>query len=1235
MNHPLWGVHGSSEPLLRAAWVAGPDAGAAVLLPVGRHLVGRAPGCAVRCDDPALAAHHAVVEVARDGTWRWTTLVGGPTPAEGDDPRCRTAGRSLLLLTPVPGGRPLAERRAGVVHRPPRVLRADPPVTPAGGDTRPDAADTDGIAWSGLLPSALGVVAAIVIAVITGQAMFAILGVVGSAVGVAAWAVGALGDRRRVRRAIADRRRALAANEQHRVAGRTRFVEHHRATVTDLTTAIEVLTADDDRLWQRRPNHPDAWLVALGHGEITWPAGLADDDIHGPSGFPGTVTTTIGPGSRTALRGRAAVAHDTAAAIVVQLLAGAGPADLRLMVVTRRPDAWRWLHDAPHVRCPDGSVAVVDEGRAMATAADLFTVPTGSSAPHLVIVTDDPDCLVARTAPVRRLLEHDRMPALVVLMTDDQRTPHVCRAELSVDERANGRWVPDTTDHHLPATVHVARLVAPRAAAAIAAIAGSVDPEAPGTAAALPAAVDLGALLGDPDAATIAIGWQRSATDAPPAALLGLCCHPDAGVEPVLLDLAHDGPHALVAGTTGSGKSELLRSWVLALAVARPPSDLQFVLVDFKGGAAFDALAGLPHVAGVVTDLDGAAVERCILGLDAELRRREQVLRDHGAVDLTDLRRRDGVTMARLVVVVDEFAVLARERPDDLAALVDLARRGRSLGMHLVLATQRPAGVVTDDIRANTAVRIALRVHDTADAVDVVDDAGPARFARTVPGRAMLRLGDDTVVLQTAFCPDPTVLVARVGEAAATVGHTAAAPVWLPPLPDTIAWRPGPVVGRCDDPVHRRADDLTQPDDGHLLVVGGSRDTTLALDTLVRAARWRGDDVFVLGGLRVGPWVGATVVSADDGERRLRLLRRLVAGVDTPTVLVVAGAASLRAAIGDDHHDEIELLSTLLRADPADGRRPRVVVAAEHHRDIPLPWLACCPHRWVFRLADVGDGAALGVGVRDMPTGPTGRCAVVHPSRPTLAAQLARWDGDLHLVDGSTAPTPPIEVLPDHLHADDLHLPGDALCVGLDFDHLQPATVTLDDETPVTVLGPPRSGRSTVLAQLTAEWSRLHPAGHVAVLAPRRTSLEHPEPARTVDALLEQLADVAALDDVLLVVDDAELVDDPRLGDLVQRPATAVLVAATPDGLRHSYGHWTAPLRRSRVAVLAAGCDRLDGDLVGATLPRRAPIAPRPGLVWVAEHGSLRLAQVATPAAAHRDRLRLTLAAVAHGGRGR
>ena len=159
---------------------------------------------------------------------------------------------------------------------------------------------------------------------------------------------------------------------------------------------------------------------------------------------------------------------------------------------------------------------------------------------------------------------------------------------------------------------------------------------------------------------------------------------------------SRDGPHAVVAGTTGAGKSELLVSWVLAMAARHPPSAVTFLLVDFKGGAAFAPLARLPHVSAPSAIWTRVAAARAIESLRAELRRRERVLAECGARSIDELVAPASSAQAALVIVVDEFAAVVSDQPELHELFADLAARGRSLGLHLILCTQRPSGVVRD-----------------------------------------------------------------------------------------------------------------------------------------------------------------------------------------------------------------------------------------------------------------------------------------------------------------------------------------------------------------------------------------------------------------------------------------------------------------------------------------------------------------------------------------------------------
>jgi S-DNA-T family DNA segregation ATPase FtsK/SpoIIIE len=221
--------------------------------------------------------------------------------------------------------------------------------------------------------------------------------------------------------------------------------------------------------------------------------------------------------------------------------------------------------------------------------------------------------------------------------------------------------------------------------------------------------------------------------------------------------------------------------------VANRPDELTFVLIDYKGGSAFADCARLPHTVGMVTDLDPHQVARALGSLTAELTRREHLLAAAGAKDidayqqLVDKRRAQ--PLPRLVIVIDEFASMVRELPDFVTGLVNIAQRGRSLGIHLILATQRPSGVVSQDIRANTNLRIALRVTDPAESADVIGVPDAAAIAQSTPGRAYVRLGHASIVpFQTG----------RVGGRRPGSDPAATARPWLAPLSWAALGKPEP-----------------------------------------------------------------------------------------------------------------------------------------------------------------------------------------------------------------------------------------------------------------------------------------------------------------------------------------------------------------------------------------------------------------------------------------------------------
>jgi S-DNA-T family DNA segregation ATPase FtsK/SpoIIIE len=226
-----------------------------------------------------------------------------------------------------------------------------------------------------------------------------------------------------------------------------------------------------------------------------------------------------------------------------------------------------------------------------------------------------------------------------------------------------------------------------------------------------------------------------------------------------LSERAH-GPHGVVAGTTGSGKSELLQTMVAALAVAHHPYLVNFLLIDYKGGATFNVFRDLPHTVGMITNLNGIEALRALEAIKAENRRRQRFLAERGAEHITEYHRRaarggalfppDWEPLPHLVIIVDEFAELTAELPGFLDELVATVRVGRSLGMHLVLATQRPAGHVTPEMGANLNFRLCLRVQTPEESRELIRRPDAAFLPPGIPGRAYFLVGNTLQQFQVA-----------------------------------------------------------------------------------------------------------------------------------------------------------------------------------------------------------------------------------------------------------------------------------------------------------------------------------------------------------------------------------------------------------------------------------------------------------------------------------------------------
>jgi S-DNA-T family DNA segregation ATPase FtsK/SpoIIIE len=762
--------------------------------------------------------------------------------------------------------------------------------------------------------------------------------------------------------------RRLEAQQELVAALASESVERHRRA-PDPALLWKAACAPTSRLWERRRGDSDFLLVRLGCGIL--PAEV--EVTGGPDMAPAQIvdvpiTVALQNVGVLGVSAPAARAASLARAIVGQLAVLHSPRDLGVVLLTEpaRVESWDWLRWLPHVRPASGltcqalvgldadSVAArVGELAALVEARRDAAKNGGDVGRRAIVVVVDGARTLRRTAALAQVLAQGRDVGVyaVCLDEDESRLPEECGAVAVVTGEVATRFSLRVSG--LPATQEaiadgVSIMWADRIARALA----PLRDDTPGRGSdVLPDTVRWLDIAGVADDVTsdLLTRWRRPGAGGA-RALIGV--GPEGSFA---VDIARDGPHALIAGTTGSGKSELLQTLVASLAVANRPDDLTFVLVDYKGGAAFGACAALPHTVGMVTDLDGGLVERALVSLSAELKRREALLARVAAPNIDTFRASGGV-LPRLVIVVDEFASLAEELPEFVGGLVGIAQRGRSLGVHLVLATQRPEGVVSADIRANANLRICLAVMRDSESRDVIEAPDAARISRTTPGRGYARTGhgelhafqsgrvggaaqamtDDSDVdvrlspFRALCLPAPVrrvpvdehrdvaktdldLIVAACREAAIRLDIDTPASPWLAPLPEVVvadSTSMTPLVaalGVHDVPARQaRASYLIDLDrTGHLVIAGSARSgRTTALRTLAGglATSTSVSDLHLyafdcaggsLGALSALPHCGA-VVSAHEPERARRLVSMLIAHLtERQSLLAGQGLGSL------------------------------------------------------------------------------------------------------------------------------------------------------------------------------------------------------------------------------------------------------------------------------------------------------------------------------------------------------
>ncbi len=559
------------------------------------------------------------------------------------------------------------------------------------------------------------------------------------------------------------------------------------------------ITHPSMRLWERRTPHSDFLTMMIGHGNRPFNPELSCEGSHVSTVAQNVltqigllqnvpITVNLGANNLLGLTGPRTVSTAIARGLLLQAAAMHGPGDLAIVIATSQTTmpAWAWTAWLPHTEAPFmGSARLVFQQREALEGfvAELIAnryAQQSTNQPHLLLLIDGENLATGRVPPLRPLLQQIAGPASAIVLSPSK--DQLPAATTTIVEASDTTGIVSLTQDSKPAQSLLASGMSLQLARRTARqLARYEDPEQTATNSVITHHVRLLELLqlqpaicntsAQAMAAAIVERWRSNRDSNNLASAIGSSAHGT-----VVVDLATQGPHALVGGTTGSGKSELLRTWVSSLAATYSPTQVNFVLLDYKGGSAFDACACLPHVVGLVTDLDSHLAERALRCLEAELRRREQLLRAYNASDLDQyhLSARSNIKssgteadtashthppLARLVVIVDEFAALANELPEFMDALVNVAQRGRSLGMHLVLATQRPTGAVSANIRTNTALRIALRVLDANDSADVLDSPDAASIPRNLPGRAIARFGPGELVqFQSALVSGTSVI---------------------------------------------------------------------------------------------------------------------------------------------------------------------------------------------------------------------------------------------------------------------------------------------------------------------------------------------------------------------------------------------------------------------------------------------------------------------------------------------
>ena len=761
-------------PSIAVRFRSGPLAGQVVPLSGDTFTIGRAEHNDVQVPDPAVSREQATIELGDDGTITLTLAESGsPVRVNGllltatgtvlapDD--LVELGSSVLSIGTFSHAAADVWRDASgelAFNRPSRIQPAQPGNRVNLPGPKPETQDKTPLPWA---MAAVPVVIASAMAFVTGQPTMLMMAAASPVMVFANYRTQSKGSKKRGQSELQKWRDAVTRTGQqvHDITEAERRSSWR--LLPDPASVREICRRPDNRLWERRRSDADALALRLGVAELPVPVKLdgqpAVADSAPPVMSPVPVAVDLRQAGVLGIAGRPAETQAVGRWTLLQLAALRSPQDLRLVVLCDRAAArsWEWLRWLPHGRLDVANAPVTLLGNSEETRLHRVRELTKEVEARQEVLKENREAefdqqIVVLLDGARQYRTIQGMAAVlrdgpsvgvfaICLDSDRSRLPEEVTAELILD-----RSDPSLGLLEVAGVGSVSRLLVDAVSPEIAeecarAMAPIKHVGGDGDASVLPSAVrfvdQVGIDLEDP--AWIQARWTLGGRTT--RALVGASADGD-----FTIDLKADGPHALVAGTTGAGKSEFLQTLVVSLAINNRPDSLTFVLVDYKGASAFADCERLPHTVGMVTNLDNRETERALASLDAELKRRELMLKELGAKDVDDAWDRDaGYSarngLARLVIVIDEFAELVHELPEFVTGLIRIARVGRSLGVHLILATQRPAGVVSAEMQANVGLRVGLRMVDKADSTEVLGSPESAFISPSTPGRGYVRRG--------------------------------------------------------------------------------------------------------------------------------------------------------------------------------------------------------------------------------------------------------------------------------------------------------------------------------------------------------------------------------------------------------------------------------------------------------------------------------------------------------------